>query len=489
MKKLLSAVLGIFLLSFLVSDVEATNYARRFRGSGTRYLEKITRFTEQIEDEQMPKYSRRRPRVNWSSFSGNTTDRERTIPSTTQRTTRNYSASRIPFSRTTSSMIQGLKSEISSQVFSARIIPFTVVLPSDFSEVFDTLEWDTGSLNLSDKNNTRVDISASNKRCDGGDTFVRTCLGEASSDFVKALRTQIPGMELVKNEDVSLNLSKIQLKKSNRGRYVELKSSNYHVGHLTFFDPVKEYVWELKITDPKGQRGILNDQRVLQRIFSSLIETDSSVTTSNINKKAQKLSYVVTDRRSDRGTSVQGKEPLRFDGSQTGRFEAQNVPFGIELPSYLELISDTLDWNQGEMTFEGNGTEVVITPTNEFCNDQTPRLKRRCIEDNAVKFAQKLKLEFENGNTLQDSNILMQLEDVAATDANLSQTQSSKNQVGRLFMMRSSGKRAAELTFAEPIKTGYIWNISITAPEGNDYLLNDIRQKNKMFSSIFFRAE
>jgi hypothetical protein len=483
-KTLFSVAVGIPFLTFFLINAEATNTTRRFRGSGSRYLQKITRFTERIESEQMPKYSRRRPRLNKYS---NTNSRQRTLPSTTQkRTTRRSISRRIPFSRTKTRTVQGVKTENKNQVISADLIPFTVLVPSDFSEISDTLEWNTGSLNLSDKNNVRIHISASKKRCDGGDSFVRTCLEKASSEFVDTLRTQIPGMELVQNTDFSLNLGKIQLQKENRGRYAELQSPNYHVGHLTFFDPVKEYIWELKITDPKGQRGILNDRRILQEIFSSLIETNSTVSTPQINKRVRRLSYTLPNRRSDRGTNIRRKDPVRFDTSQTTQFQAQNIPFEIELPSYLTLVSDSINWNQGEMVFEGNETKVVITPTNEICNDQTSRLKWKCVEKNAEKFAQKLKIKFENGNVLQDMSIALQLEDVANTSQNLLQTQSSKNHIGKFFLMRKSGYRAAELTFAEPIKNGYVWNISITTPEENSSFLNDIRQKNKMFSSLFF---
>ncbi|MCF7917822.1 hypothetical protein K9L27_02360 [Candidatus Gracilibacteria bacterium] len=478
-KKTLSVFGILFFCSFWVIEVEAVNTAARFRGSGTRYLEKIQLFTQQVNEVKKPRYSTPRLR---SSLSGSSNEAQKTLTGTV----RKFSSRDIPFSRTTTSAVQGLKENSSAvQTFSARLIPFTITLPSDFQQVFDTLDWDQGSINFKDAKNTRIEVTASSDRCDGGTTFVRTCLSRESNQFIEQLRSQIPGMELKKNEDVSLDLSKIQLDKTNRGLYVEMLSSNYNVGHLTFFDPVKEYVWQLKIIDPESSRGILKDSRVIQHIFSSLLSMGEKDAAAS---KPTARALVTTDRRSEQGTSVLGKSPERFDASQTQKFEAKNISFGIEVPNYFEQISDSLDWNTGEMVFEGNSSRMVIAPTENVCDDQTPRLKRRCIEEYAAQFAKDLQQQFEKGQILQDENMLLQLEDIANSSKDLFRTQSSKNQIGRLFMMRSDGRREGILTFSEPIH-GFVWKIFIEAPEGVNYFWNDVRQKSKTFSSLFFRGQ
>ncbi len=459
-------------------EVEASSKTSRFRASGGRissYIQNIEKAAATIKQNMSRRSYRRRD-------SRRTTTRKTSIRKSTSRYTARPSTRRI-YSTTSNikNSIQVVEKQEDLKLFSASKIPFNILLPNTFVLLEDNLDRSTGSLKLR-QGNAIVKIQATEDRCEGGDTFIRSCLQAKSDSYLKEFKKELPFLELNKNEGVSLDPNTVQLTSKNRGWFVGLNSLNYKAGQLTFFDPINNFVWLMRITSAGTGKTILDDNKVLYQVFSSLLEINST------NEKIpQKITNTTTNKKSTVGVAPRTKNPITFGSDQILTFEAEKIPFSVELPKDFVLISDNLDWSEGTARFESEEGLVEITATSTVCSDQTPRLKRRCMETTAGKFAIETKKEFPKGNILQDSNMQIQLEDIANANNNSRQTSMSKSHLGRLFVMRMEGKRVGVFTFVEP-NNSFVWKIKIEVPEGLDYFLNDVRQKKKTFSSLLFKA-
>ncbi|MCF7812390.1 hypothetical protein K9M59_02225 [Candidatus Gracilibacteria bacterium] len=482
--------INVFVLSFLFFGfAEAANITSRFRGSGSRYAEKIDSFTRQVRSSKLPNYSRYRPRLR-SEFlrTSQTVDEEQSESFLENRMSRRrtFSQRLRPYSRSSVPTVEDVsnRTEEDFEVFSARDIAFSIILPQEFEVTQDTLYWNEGKFYFEDEDGVQIQIHATDKRCDGGITFVRHCLEKESNEFISRLKDQFVTIRLTENKEVDLfstaNVNRRQ--KGNISRWVQMSSPKYQAAHLTFFDPIRDFVWEMTILDPTSDKKILKDNRILQRVLTSLVENEGQ-NNAQLQSKINRFSQIqVPEKRSDRGTYVQSKNPIRLDDSQTKVFHAQKVPFKIELPSSFLLQSDTADWNQGEIVFQGDdGSVIRILPSNETCQDQTPRLKRRCLEKNSDAFLKEFKTDHPSLQLLKENNMLLQLD-----DADDSRTQNYKNDIARFVLLRETGKRIALFTFIEPIQNYFVWRIEIESPEKKDAFLNDIRQANNTFSSLFF---
>ncbi|MCF7831147.1 hypothetical protein K9M41_04115 [Candidatus Gracilibacteria bacterium] len=483
MKKILIVAFVIITATVTAFEVEASNKTSRLRGSNrstTSYLQNIEKAASAIVEKWTRRpYLKRNSRSMTSPTTSSARYTRRSTSSTSSRrsTIRSYVS---PYS--SRGVAQEVQEQANLKVFSATSVPFTILLPNTFSLLEDNLGRSSGSLKLR-RSNVIIEIIATEDICEGGVTFVRNCLQQKSDSYLREFKKNLPPLELSRNESVSLDPNNLQLTSGNRGWFVELSSLDYKAGQLTFFDPINDFVWLMRITSAGKGKTILDDNKILYQVFSSLLELDSQK-----EKVQREVSKIVTNRRSTVGTSPRTKNPVIFGESKITRFVAEKVPFEMELPQNFELVSDNLDWNEGAALFESEEGSIELTATNVTCVDPTPRIKRQCMEEEAAKFAKELREEFPQGNVLQDVNIQIQLEDIANTNRNLRRSSTSKNHLGRLLTLRISGERIGIFTFVEP-QNGYVWKMRIDVPEGRDYFLSDVRQKQKVFSSLFFRSE
>ncbi|MCF7906265.1 hypothetical protein K9L63_03720 [Candidatus Gracilibacteria bacterium] len=479
MKKIfVLAVLAVFFgLSFGGQSEAARNISGRFRG---RDYDDFLKYKEALAEKTLPKYSslRRFDRIPVPNPSVVSQVKIAQPTSASRRfTTQGFSAP-SPTSSSASREVQEFRDHSASKV------SFRLTVPKDFNLRSDTLTWDSGSL-LFQQGNSKIEVIATPQKCEGGLTFVRSCLEQKSEAFLGDFKQELPRMQLQENKNISLNQNEVQLGRDNMARHVRLSSWNYEASQLTFFDPVNKYVWLLRIIDPGKETGIVSDNRSLQRMFSSILSPfESSSDTSNADRTV--LSYLFGARNRSTGNTQLSKTPIRYDSSQVGKIGAESIPFTLETPNGFKLANDTLSWNEGELVLESDDSSFRIVATDFVCDEQTPRLKRECIERYAVERGKELKAEFPGANILQDQNMQLQLVDrTLMHDANMSRTTFSRDYVGRMLLLRMPGKRVGLLTFAEPIHN-FLWTVRIEAPEERDAFLNDIRQKQKIFSSLQF---
>jgi len=387
----------------------------------------------------------------------------------------------------TTSQVKTVSSDQDTQEFndySAKNVSFRFAVPENFVLTSDTLNWESGSLSFQ-KGNAKIEILATSQKCDGGITFVRSCLEQKADTFLKDFKQSLPNMQLQENKNISLNQNETQLKKSNMAHYTELSAWNYEAVQLTFFDPVNEYVWILRITDPAKTTKIVNNNRALQRMFSSIITPFASTKTIGTSRVSALSSILETRNRSEGNVSL-GKSLVRFDSSQVESVGALQIPFLLEVPNGFGLMRDTLSWNEGELLLQSTDTVFLVKASDQVCDDQTPSLKRACIERSASEYTKALKIEFPEANVLQDQNMQLQLVDTALLgQKNTYRSTFPRDSVGRMVILRMKGKRVGLLTFTEPVHD-FLWTIRIEAPEEKDAFLNDVRQKQKVFSSLRF---
>ncbi len=479
MKKIFGIILvgGLFLS---VHSVHAANKAPRFRGSSaTRYYENVEQFARKITSQTLPQYSRFRStsRIDDDVLRGRAVTEapraESNLP------VRKVSRA-LTFSQGRGNVIQSRLEEAGKlEQFTAENIFFRISLPKGFQKAQDTIRWDSGEM-IFEREPVRVKLAATAKRCDGGIAFVRNCLREAADSALKNFKLELPPMEMVTNESISLDPGQVQQRKQNIAWYIELFAQDYHAALLTFFDPVNEYLWIMKLLDPGQKQNLLDNKRTLHQIFASLLPT------TDVNKKGSAVG-TTTPASSDKSLArTRDKQPVTFGTKEVNRFVATKVPFYFELPKGFELLSDTLDWRAGSLEFESPEATLQIQATELVCDDQTPNLKRACIEKHAASFAIGLQAEFEGESILQDENTQLKLVDPSLTGEDLQRTSSVQTDVARFFLVRLMGQRIAQLTFATP-NTGNIWKMEIRAPEEREQLLNDVRQYQKVFSSLRFR--
>ena len=464
--------------AFFTASTFAANKTSRFRGS-SRYYQNMDAYSQESKQTTgVYRYSSRRLRTttNWNLLRQKSTE-SRTVPTTQRRV-----STRSRFSSSSAPLIQSqqnTKDEYTS--FNAQNIAFSISLPEEFELVSDTLTWENGEL-IFQNGNARVKLVATVERCDVG---VDYCLKAKSDAALKIFKETLPKMVMRKNKTISLNSNQAQIKKENMGWFVDLYARDYGAGQLTFFDPINEFVWILTITDPYHSTGLLKNDRDLYKTFSSL--TQKSVISSKTSRTI--LSNLFGTRNRSAGKSTQNKVTSVFGNSSVNEFIAEKIKFHISLPNGFALISDTIERSTGEISFEKGGERIVITATEDLCDDQTPRLIRRCIDRHAAMLKKELMMEFSGANILQDENAQVQLIDVYNSGKNNSrQTSSVKEHIGKIVVLREKGKRMGYFVFAEP-ETGHVWKVRMEAPENKDAFLSDVRQKTKIINSLFFEAE
>jgi|GEM_PF-2242788 hypothetical protein len=484
MKKIFVILLGLSLVgAFFTASTFAANRSYSFRGSGSGYYKHIEKYSQTNKQTRLPRYSSRSraTRSNWNLLQKRNTDSRKTTERRVSTRSRGGAFATSAGQTAVTQSIRSMKDSFES--FSAQNIAFNIDLPEAFSANSDMLEWESGEMSFKN-GNARVTLKATGDRCDGGITFVRQCLKNASDAALKNFKTELPRMVLRRNESISLDGNKVQLQKENMGQYVDLYAREYGAGQLTFFDPTNEFVWVLQIIDPGNKTKLLSNNRDLNKIFTSL--TQKTVISSKTSRTL--LSTLFGSRNRSTSTNTLRKAPSYFGTNSMQSFMAEEVPFKLNLPDGFELLSDTLDKSMGEMSFQKGGELLEITATETVCNSQTSRLLQRCIEAEAKTFKKALQAEFPNAKILQDENMQVQLTDVSSQAQNFRRSSAFKSHIGRIIILRDAGARMGYFVFPEP-NNGYIWAVRMEAPEDKDAFLNDIRQKTKILNSFFFETE
>ncbi len=478
MKKIFVILLGIsFVGAFFTTSTFAANSTARFRGS-TRYYQSMDAFSQSSKQTTgLYRYSSRRLRTttNWNLLQQKSAD-SRTVPTTQRRvsTRSRFSTSKAPLIQSQRNM----KDEYTS--FKAQNIAFSISLPEEFEIVSDTLTWENGEF-IFQNGNARIKLMATKDRCDKG---VDYCLRAKSDAALKTFQETLPKMVMRKNKTISLDSNQAQIKKENMGWFVDLYARDYGAGQLTFFDPINEFVWILSITDPYHSTGLLKNDRDLSKIFASLMQ--KSVISSKTSRTS--LSNIFGIRNRSTGKNTQNKSSLAYGNSSVKEFVAEKVPFHISLPNGFELVSDTIERSMGVMSFAKELETVTVTAMEDLCDDQTPRLIRRCIDGHAAVLKKELQMEFPDARILQDENAQVQLVDVYNSGQNSRQTSSVKEHIGKIVVLREKGKRMGYFVFAEP-EIGHVWKVRMEAPENKEAFLSDVRQKTKIINSLFFEIE
>ncbi len=480
MKKIFVLLIGLsFVGAFFTSSALAANKTSRFRGGATsRYFQSMNKYSEMQKKTRLPRYSSRRrvTRTNWNVIQQRN-EESKQLPSR-RSSSRAYGGGFS--SNTGKSVVQGkrsMKNEFES--FSATNVDFKISLPNGFSVVSDTLTLDSGEWEFQ-KGNTKIKLMATPNTCTAG---IMYCLKSKSDTALKAFQETLPQMTMRRNKNVTLDPSRSQLKKDNMGLLVDLYARDYGAGQLTFFDPKNEFIWILRITDPEHATGLMKNDRELYKILSSL--SQKSAISSKTSRTS--LNTLFGTRNRSTGRSIQNKATGAFGNSAVQEFVAEKVPFHLELPNGFELVSDTIERSSGSMQFEKDDESILITATEEFCNDQTARLIRRCLDEQSTILKKSLQSEFPEARILQDENMQVQLTDSSGSGTNYRRTSSFKSHIGKITILRQKGQRMGYFVFPEP-QSGYVWTIRMEAPEEKTAFLNDIRQKTKIINSLFFET-
>ena len=425
------------------------------------------------------KIQSRRSSVRRPRYQSSLRNRRSTIaPSRSQR---RVSTRRQVFDRSPSQSFQG-KGVVRKKI-QAKVIDFPFTVGSDFDVRSDTLTADQGQMVLSD-GETMIRITATGDRCDQSQTGVRNCMHELANKEQSQLKRYHSALFLETNKEKLWGKKDIinpyQLRKSNSGRYILMSTQDQYFGRFFFFEPSKEFVWKVEVDAPKKANSFLKDEEGIDRLLLSFFLKDADATRTKLqNKKSQALSG---ERNVTKGRVIRGgRVVIRAD--EQSKHEAAAIPFTLQLPEGLVLVSDTLDWDEGAMSFMDEGmTKVVIRATADVCASQTPRIVRRCLEDAANLLIRRGGENFDARNLLQKRNLQLAL---SHAKGNLARKSSMKGELGRFHLYRTEGKRFGQLVFRVPGRH-HIWVITMEAPEKNDALLSDIRKIQKTFSSLLF---
>ena len=357
-----------------------------------------------------------------------------------------------------------------STLFVPKKTTFSMALPGGFVLQSDTLDWGKGKLSFVGDKGESLEVKSTANRCDGGGAFVRSCF----KDFVELSQKQILsdnlGAFVLKNKDFSWNTSFVNPQKQTKqstGKYLLIKSGRKYVAQFLFFDPEKEYLWEIFVTSPNRTGALLNTRGSFDKLLFSLFRKDVKKSV----KKTRNRSVKTSIRSSLKYRSRKVVESIK--GSDYTKFSANKIAFSALIPSEFKMQTDNLDYGSGEAIFHNGSDMIVITALDEVCAQQSRYQKRRCME----AYSGKVKKELRNrGNLilLEERNWQLQLKS----------TENSSEHVGRWIMMLDGSDRFGSFVFVEPIKN-HLWRIDIMTNDASDFLKNTQRLR-KFISSLQF---
>ncbi len=356
---------------------------------------------------------------------------------------------------------------------SANSLPFYISVPEGFEKISDSLDWSTGKMVL-EKGSSKIEITASADRCHGGSTSQRLCLSGKAQEFGEELQAEFPSFEVDKSKTVFLRTSVVNPNKKSAAKYLTLEGHYEKAGLLTFLDPENQFIWTMKMTSPNEKNSLLNDNMTVQKMFYSLFKKPKSTTTSRdrrsrvqINPTPRKTSY------------VKRRKTSRLGQVRTQLVRAENIPFQFRVPRDFNKVSDTLNYESGEILLRSDDSAITIMATDEQCQDQTYSLVLRCVKEFSDSFTNEITGGVSGPKIMLDETNLSQM----------TFKQKVNKDVGQYVLTRSSSReRKALFTFREPVN-GYIWKIKIESPEKRGAFLNDVRNARKLITSLLFREE
>ena len=352
------------------------------------------------------------------------------------------------------------------QTIQSSKIPFYISAPKGFKITTDTLNWDSGNFLLT-KGQSRIEVTATSKNCNGGPTFTRNCIKEEAAEQNQQLKQSYKRAEIIEHKNIFIRSQNTKINQTN-AKYFLIDTGSEKILLLTFLEPQNKSIWTLKIEAPNTTKSLTSSNKDIHRIIASMFVPPAESENKNITRlRSLTQKNKITQRRK--------KTTLSIGSSK--KFTAKEINFEIKAPTNFKQINDTLRFDNGEMTLASEDTKIKITPTTNKCTSQTYRLQRLCINKYASQEYTK-NIEKFSPQILRDETIL--------SNMTFKQTKGQKD-IGRLKLLRNNQKRRkAIFTFKEPIQN-HIWHIEIEAPEASGNFLNDIRKIRKTTSSIFFK--
>jgi hypothetical protein len=361
---------------------------------------------------------------------------------------------------------------VMSSFLANEVHSFFVELPQDFKKISDTLTWEDGSITFSGTN-SNITITALGNICEGGTVFVQDCLNIQSDTVTDDIEKEWPAGIVLKKEIIQLReTGEYRFDQANAGKWFLLDTDDQRIGVLTFFDAEMKYLWQIHITAPDISSGILNNERILQKIKNSLFVPPVSKTEiySRVVQRTQKSSSA-----SLRSTATGKRTTVEtFSSKDVTKYSAQQVPFEIMVPNGFSLVSDTLTRSSGSIVFEAEEGSIEIYATDAICSDQSFPVERECIEKFGTEEITQLKEQYPAMTSLGTENYRLQLT-----------TNTDQNAVARGVLLMNGAERVSTIVFAEPVY-GNMWHIDIVSNNGQWGLLGDARQFKKLITSLRF---
>ncbi len=390
---------------------------------------------------------------------------------TERRSVRIATGRRKSFSR----KIISKKNTVLTHPFSANDVEsFAIKLPRDFKKTADTLTWTGGEISFANTNST-VNIIALGNVCEGGTVFVQDCLDKVSDKRTDALEEEWKSGIILDKKITQLRWTgEYRFDQENAGKWFLLDVGDKKIGVLTFFDPIRKYLWRLEVISSDSSTGILNESQAIDKMKESLFMSEEVTTPSNrILQRAQgERSSRLRSNSRGRRISIE-----KFSSKDVHMYKAKQVPFEIEIPRGFTVSSDTLTRSSGKLSFEGKEGTIIVTAVDSICVSQTSSITRKCIEQFGAKEITALKESHKTMSNLGTKNYRLQLTKAYSTRS-----------IGRGAMLMSGADRVAIFVFAEP-EYGYMWKIDIVSNVGQRGVLGDTRQLRKLLTSLRFEKE
>lgn len=359
-------------------------------------------------------------------------------------------------------------------------IPFYFSVPDGFRQQEDTLQWDSGAT-IYKKDNTTIEIKATDFRCDGGRTYQYHCLEEETKEMTSKLLETVPKMRKTKRKLISLQGSDLgQAGKSFSAWYLVFENTQEKMIQITFLEPTHKFLWGIQLRSENDPEGFLKDDRSTQRFIASLFQRPSLATSER-----RRFSTVIKHKKKSEKVLPRVRYQASRRVNRKNKILAHIVPFDISVPRDFQKTHDDLQVDSGELFLKDrNSSTIKVIATNRKCegNPQSKdsaerRALRACLDKEAKGFVQVFLDNAEYYHVLHDENWA----------TNLTYGNKVHQESGRYFMVDSEKERKVIFTFREPSQ-GFVWNVEMTAPKGKRKFLANTQEIKKIISSLFFHA-
>ena len=360
-------------------------------------------------------------------------------------------------------------------------IPFYLSVPEGFKQVEDSLDWSSGAVKY-EKDNAKIEIRATDYRCDGGNTYQYYCLEEGSKSITEKLQASMPNVKKTERKLISLQVADlVQPRKSFSAWYLAFEGDAEKIIQLTFLEPTHQFLWVVEIHAENTPQGFLSDDRSAQRVVSSLFRKS---TLSNLGTRRFSTSYRY--QKTNERASLRAKyQPPKTTQQKKNKMVAQLIPFDIEAPRGFYKADDNLRIDSGEMLIrDRDGSTIRVIATGEKCEGDPQsrdsaerRVLRECLENEAASFTKVFIDNAEIYHVLHNENF----------SVNLTFNNKIHQEAGRYVMVDSEKERKVFFTFREPTQ-GYVWTLEMTAPKRQRTFLTNTQKIKRIIASLFFHS-